>query len=121
MERVTGVGGVFLRAADPKSLADWYRQNLGVPIEEGQTYGVFGCQGSYLQTVWAAFPLDTDYFGGGANQFMLNFRVRDLDAMLTQLRTAGVEVLSDTHDDENGRFGWAVDPEGNRFELWEPK
>lgn len=121
LEEVLGVGGVFFRATDPKALADWYRENLGVPVEEGQTYGVLTAQGSDPQTVWATFPLDTDYFGPGEGQFMLNFRVRDLDAMLMQLRAAGVEVLADTHDDDNGRFAWGVDLEGNRFELWEPK
>jgi len=72
------------------------------------------------QTVWAPFPADTDYFGSGDQQLMVNFRVGDLDAMLEQLRVAGIDVDDRVHEMEYGRFGWAVDPEGNRFELWEP-
>jgi predicted enzyme related to lactoylglutathione lyase len=72
------------------------------------------------QTVWAPFPADTRYFGPGGQQLMVNFRVRDLDAMLAQLRTAGVDVDDRVEEMEYGRFGWATDVEGNRFELWEP-
>lgn len=120
MERVTGVGGVFFRAEDPEALADWYREHLGVPIEEDQTYATFASDGSGEMTVWAAFPRDTDYFGDREAPLMVNFRVRDLDAMLAQLRAAGVEVDDRVQDEGYGRFGWATDPEGNRFELWEP-
>jgi predicted enzyme related to lactoylglutathione lyase len=72
------------------------------------------------QTVWAPFKQDTDYFGAREQQLMVNFRVSDLDAMLAQLRNAGIEVLDNVEEHEYGRFGWAVDPEGHRFELWEP-
>jgi predicted enzyme related to lactoylglutathione lyase len=118
MERVQGIGGVFFRARDPQSLAQWYEQHLGIPIEE---WG-----GSVLRaeagdvTVWSPFRQDTEYFGSSGQQSMVNYRVRDLDAMLEQLRASGVEVDDNRHEDENGRFGWAVDPEGNRFELWQP-
>jgi predicted enzyme related to lactoylglutathione lyase len=118
MERVTGIGGVFLRARDPQALAAWYEQHLGVPREPGQTYAVFTeSRGAH---VWSTFPADTDYWPAD-KQAMVNFAVRDLDAMLVQLRTAGVEVDDETQElDGIGRFGWGVDPEGNRFELWEP-
>lgn len=119
MERVTGVGGVFLKARDPKTLAEWYREHLGVPVESGQTYGTFSADAGD-HTVWATFPADTDYFGPRPNAFMVNFRVRNLAAMLDQLRAAGIEVDGRVEEHEYGRFGWAVDPEGNRFELWEP-
>ncbi|CAN5728203.1 hypothetical protein BH23GEM11_BH23GEM11_04530 [soil metagenome] len=119
-ERATGIGGVFFRARDPAALASWYREHLGVPVEEGQTYGMFTSPGSGDNTVWSAFPEDTDYFGPGSTPWMVNYRVRDLDAMLAQLRAAGVEVLDRTETYEFGKFGWALDPEGNRFELWEP-
>jgi predicted enzyme related to lactoylglutathione lyase len=117
MERVTGIGGVFFRARDPDALAAWYENNLGVPREPDQSYGIFP---ESRNTVWSAFEDDTDYWTA-AKQGMVNYTVRDLDAMLSQLRDADVEVDDTTHEVEGiGRFGWAVDPEGNRFELWEP-
>jgi predicted enzyme related to lactoylglutathione lyase len=117
MEQVTGVGGVFFRARDPDALVSWYAEHLGVPVQE-DGYVVFTESGSTV--VWAPFKENTDYWPAG-KQGMVNFTVRDLDAMLGQLREAGVEV-DDTVEviDGIGRFGWAVDPEGNRFELWEP-
>lgn len=124
MERVTGIGGIFLKARDPQTLAAWYRDHLGIPIDEGQTYGTFTA-GSDLtspeQTVWSAFPEDTTYFAPSTAPFMVNYRVADLDAMLAQLRAAGATVEDRVEDSEYGRFGWASDPEGNRFELWQPK
>lgn len=121
MQRVRGIGGVFFRAKDPKALAAWYRDHLGIPVEEGQTYAAFESTGPGEATVWSTFPTDTEYFGPGGSGLMMNYRVDDLDAMLAQLRKAGVEVVDRTEDYDYGRFGWAVDPEGNRFELWEPK
>ena len=125
MERVTGIGGIFLKARDPKGLAAWYRTHLGVPIDEGQTYGTFsaGSAGEAAapeQTVWSAFPSDTTYFAPSEAPFMVNYRVENLDRMLAQLRAAGAAVDDRVEDYEFGRFGWASDPEGNRFELWEP-
>ena len=115
MERVTGVGGVFFRARDPEELVAWYARHLGVPLEGG--YVVFP---DSRDTHWVPFPEDTGYWPA-AKQAMVNFTVSDLDAMLAQLRAAGVEVDERVEDHEYGRFGWAVDPEGNRFELWEPR
>jgi predicted enzyme related to lactoylglutathione lyase len=116
MERVLGIGGYFLRAADPAALGAWYRDCLGLDADE---HGLW--QPDAGPTVFAAFESETDYFGARSQQTMLNFRVRDLDAMLTQLRAKGAAV-----DDESqnmagvGRFGWVTDPEGNRIELWQP-
>src|SRR5579863_5775793 len=121
MERVVGVGGIFFKARDPQSLAAWYRQHLGLPIEAGQTYGVFSSKGPDEHTVWSTFPVDTAYFGPDSASCMVNYRVHNLDAMLAQLRAAGAVVEERVEEYENGRFGWATDPEGNRFELWEPK
>lgn len=121
MERVRGVGGVFFKAHDAVALAQWYRDHLGVPVEAGQTYGSFESGGGGEQTVWSAFPKSTEYFGPGSSGLMVNYRVDDLEAMLAQLRNAGVEVVDRIEEYDFGRFGWAVDPEGNRFELWEPK
>jgi predicted enzyme related to lactoylglutathione lyase len=116
MERVLGIGGYFLRAADPAALGAWYRDCLGLDADE---HGLW--QPETGPTVFAAFASDTDYFGARAQQTMLNFRVRDLDAMLAQLRASGSAVDDETQDMEGvGRFGWVTDPEGNRIELWQP-
>lgn len=121
MERVTGIGGVFFKAKDPAALAAWYREHLGVPVEAEQAFGTLSSAGAGEMTVWSAFPSDTGYFGGGPAPFMINYRVSDLDAMLAQLRAAGAVVDGRVEDYDYGRFGWAADPEGNRFELWEPR
>ena len=118
MECVLGIGGIFFKARDPGALADWYRQHLGVPVEASQTFGTFNSSAAAEQTVWSTFPDDTTYFGPGVNTSMVNYRVRNLDAMLAQLRSAGAMVEGRVEEYENGRFGWATDPEGNRFELW---
>ncbi|MEU2616904.1 VOC family protein [Streptomyces sp. NPDC007157] len=116
MERVLGIGGHFLRAADPAALTAWYRDCLGLDIDD---HGLWHQQAG--PTVFAAFESGTDYFGSPAQQTMLNFRVGDLDAMLAQLRAAGADVAEETQDmDGVGRFGWVTDPEGNRIELWQP-
>jgi predicted enzyme related to lactoylglutathione lyase len=117
MQRVTGIGGVFFRARDPEALVAWYAEHLGVPVQP-DGYVVFG--ESRDAHVWAPFREDTDYWPA-AKQAMVNFTVSDLEAMLAQLREAGVEVDEKVEVLEGiGRFGWGVDPEGNRFELWEP-
>jgi len=124
MARVTGLGGVFFRAGDREALAAWYRRHLGLPISGGGWHVLEWRErddpAKVGTTVWALFPRDTSYFGASKPTFMLNYRVDDLDAMLAQLRAAGVTVDERTHQDENGRFGWATDPEGNRIELWQP-
>lgn len=124
MERVTGIGGIFFKSADPKALAAWYEKHLGVPVESwgGAQFKFADMEEadreSYL--VWTPFKSDTKYFEPSAAQFMINFRVRNLDAMLTQLREAGVTVDTRVEESEFGRFGWCSDPDGNRLELWEP-
>jgi predicted enzyme related to lactoylglutathione lyase len=116
MQRVTGIGGFFFRARDPAGLAAWYEANLGISSTE--TAWSWSQQAG--PTVFAPFPTDTDYFGRLEQQTMLNFRVDDLDAMLEQLRAAGATVDDEVAEASYGRFGHAVDPEGNRFELWQP-
>lgn len=120
MQRTKGIGGFFFRARDPQRLIDWYREHLGIatmdPAGNGEVW-----QQQAGPTVFAPFADDTDYFGRPEQSFMLNFRVADLDAMLAQLRAAGVTVDEKIELLESiGRFGWATDPEGNRIELWEP-
>ncbi|HUA74590.1 MAG TPA: VOC family protein [Solirubrobacteraceae bacterium] len=116
MQRVLGIGGYFVRAADPAALSAWYRDCLGVDADEN---GLWHQEAG--PTVFAAFESGTDYFGSQAQQVMLNFRVGDLDAMLAQLRDKGVEIARDVQVMEGvGRFAWIADPEGNRIELWQP-
>jgi len=112
MEKVTGIGGVFIKADDAPALRDWYRDRLGVDVDP--TYG--GAQ--IGDTVWSIFPATTKHFD---KPCMINYRVSDLEAMLEQLRAAGVVVDPKIDDNDFGRFGWAVDPEGNRIELWQAK
>jgi len=124
MNKVTGIGGVFFKARDPKSLGAWYETRLGVKLEE---WG--GAQFHWRRhdaperaalTVWNLFKQDSTYFDPSGKPFMVNYIVDDLDAMRAQLRAAGVTVDDKVEESEFGRFGWAMDPEGNRFELWEP-
>ncbi|MEU5697136.1 VOC family protein [Actinosynnema sp. NPDC020468] len=118
MAKVTGIGGVFLRARNPVRLAGWYREHLGVPMSDRGAV-TFHWEAAETTTL-ALFASDTDYFGEPGQRAMLNLRVDDLPSLLEDLRGRGVEVLPDTEDSEFGRFGWCVDPEGNRIELWEP-
>lgn len=119
VERVTGIGGVFLRAKDPTGLARWYTEHLGVDAFSEEVDVTWWQEAG--PTVWAPFAEDTEYFGRREQGWMVNFRVNDLDALLGQLREAGVAVDDRIEELEGiGRFGWATDPEGNRFELWQP-
>jgi uncharacterized glyoxalase superfamily protein PhnB len=123
MKRVIGLGGIFFKARDPKALYEWHRQHLGI---ESATDGsgamwrdadhpeVPGCN------VWAIFPQETKYFSPSQSSFMINFRVENLDELLTALREEGVQVDPKVEEAEYGKFGWIMDPEGNRVELWEP-
>lgn len=116
MERVLGIGGYFLRADDPVTLGAWYRDCLGLDADE---HGLWHPDEG--PTVFATFEAEADYFGARTQRTMLNFRVRDLDAMLAQLREHDADVADETQDlDGVGRFGWVTDPEGNRIELWQP-
>ena len=124
MARVTGIGGVFLKARDREALSAWYRDRLGVPVQawHGAMFMLAedGAPRTQSYAVWSLFPADTKYFGAGAQTVMVNFCVDDLDALLASLRAAGCTVDEKTHADEYGKFGWVTDPEGNRVELWEP-
>jgi glyoxylase I family protein len=118
-ERVLGIGGLFFRAHDPKQLAQWYQVNLGVdPVPTD--YNQSPWQQAAGPTAFCPFPMDTKYLGPPQQMFMLNFRVRDLDAMVAQLRRADIEVKVDSEKYPNGRFARLHDPEGNPIELWEP-
>jgi predicted enzyme related to lactoylglutathione lyase len=118
MEKVTGIGGVFFRSKDPKALAAWYEANLGVTMTPDD-YGKEPWRQEAGPTVFAPFPQTTKYFGDPDKQWMINFRVRNMDAMVAQLKAAGIEVDVDKETYPNGRFAHLKDPEGNRIELWE--
>ncbi len=122
-ERVTGLGGVFFRSPDPAALRDWYAQHLGIkseswgavfPFRESANPAIEGSQ------AWSIMPSNTDYMGESGQTFMINYRVRDLDALLEQLRTEGVWIDKRPDDSEYGRFAWIRDADGNRIELWQP-
>jgi glyoxylase I family protein len=118
-ERVAGIGGLFFRSRDPEQLARWYQLHLGidpVPTDYGHTVW----QQAAGPTAFGPFPMDTDYFGSRQQAWMVNFRVRRLDAMVAQLRNASIEVKVDPQTYPNGRFARLHDPEGNPIELWEP-
>jgi len=118
---VTGVGGVFFKAKDPKALAAWYRDVLGLPLEAwgGGTLR-YDAPKHPPALAWNAFPASTTYFAPSTRDFMINYAVDDMDALLKRLRAKNVEILK-RDDDANGRFAWILDPEGNKVELWEPK
>ncbi|MGB6604557.1 MAG: VOC family protein [Steroidobacteraceae bacterium] len=119
MEKVNGIGGVFFRAKDPKALAQWYQDQLGIALIP-TNYDDAGWEQQAGPTAFAPFPFDTEYFGEASRMWMLNFRVNNLDAIVAQLRAAGVEVAIDPETYPNGRFARLHDPEGNPLELWQP-
>ena len=123
MARATGIGGVFLRARDPKALAAWYAQHLNISLS---AYGGVSFRWSDEVplttgvTSWSLFPEDTKYFGTGHQQAMINYRVDDLDAMLEKMKADGVSIDPKRDSGPYGKFAWVTDPEGNRLELWQP-
>ena len=124
MERVIGLGGPFIKADDPKGLAAWYEKHLGISFK-GQAYTDWqftNTDGSKKpgSNVLSFFKNDSAYFNPSQKQVMLNFIVKDLFALLHVLKEEGVEIVGDPMDEEYGKFGWILDPEGNKIELWEP-
>jgi predicted enzyme related to lactoylglutathione lyase len=126
-EKVTGIGGVFFKARDPRKLIEWYESHLGVqPMQKGETSVMFQWRekenpNRLGYTVWAIFPRETKYFDPSKSEFMVNFRVNNLDEVLKDLKSEGVRVDEKVEEFDYGKFGWVMDPEGNRIELWEPK
>ena len=123
MKRVTGIGGIFFRAKDPKTLGEWYRTHLGIDVQDwgGAAFrwnSDDNPSGSGT-TIWSPFAADTTHFGTSGSSFMINYRVADLDALLGALRSEGCAVDEKSEQSEYGKFGWVVDPEGNRIELWQ--
>ena len=124
MKRVTGIGGVFIKSADPERLRAWYQRHLGLELQPwgGAVFlwrdgGEHAAEGA---TVWNVFDAGSTYFDPSPAGFMVNYRVDDLDAVLAALRAEGCNVDERVEDGELGRFGWVMDPDGNRVELWQP-
>ena len=121
MARITGVGGIFFKAADPKALAAWYRDVMGIGVEDwgGALFSPDKQGPPHL--VWSPFRQDTDYFAPSAREFMINFCVDDLDGMIAALKGKGVEIIGRDDSDPNGSFAWLLDPAGTKIELWQTK
>jgi glyoxylase I family protein len=118
-ERVSGIGGLFFRSREPQQLAQWYQLHLGIdPVPTDYSHSVW--QQAAGPTAFSPFPMDSGYFGSQQQAWMVNFRVRSLDAMVAQLRKSNIEVKVDPGKYPNGRFARLHDPEGNPIELWEP-
>jgi predicted enzyme related to lactoylglutathione lyase len=124
MRRVTGIGGIFFSAKDPKALRDWYQKHLGIDVQSwgGTVFAWTDSAGKATKgsTVWTISPADGKHFAPSKSSFMVNYRVEDLAALLAALREEGCDVLEKTEDSEYGKFGWVMDPEGNKVELWQP-
>ncbi|MBT8271393.1 MAG: VOC family protein [Flavobacteriaceae bacterium] len=120
-KRVTGLGGIFFKTKDPDSMRQWYGKHLGLPVNQ------YGCsfwwkdkEGKDCMTQWSPFSEDTEYFNPSQKQFMMNFRVDNLEELLKTLKAEGVTIVGEIQEFEYGKFGWILDPEGNKIELWEP-
>lgn len=124
VKRVTGIGGIFFKAANPAVLGAWYKKHLGIDVQEwgGAAFAWADDKGKPTKgtTIWSLGNADGNQFAPGTASFMINYRVADLAALLKALRDEGCNVLDKTDDSEYGKFGWVIDPEGNKVELWQP-
>jgi catechol 2,3-dioxygenase-like lactoylglutathione lyase family enzyme len=120
MANITGIGGIFFRSADPKALAAWYRDVLGLDVKDwGGAKLSYDAPNHPPQIVWSPFAVDTKHFAPSQREFMINFAVDDMDAMLAQIESKGVKIL-DRQEDAYGRFAWFMDPDGTKIELYQP-
>jgi predicted enzyme related to lactoylglutathione lyase len=124
MKRVTGIGGVFFKAKDPEALRIWYQLHLGIDVQEwgGAAFSWTDAEGRPASgtTIWTIADAGGDYFAPSEASFMVNYRVADLHGLIGALRSEGCSVLDKVEESEFGKFGWVIDPEGNKVELWEP-
>lgn len=123
MQYITGIGGIFFKSQDPEAIKAWYRQHFGLPTDQWGHLFAFHPLGepdkkAYLQ--WSAMSADTDYYEPGRQEFMINYRVRDLEKLIEQLREQGVTVVGDIQTFDYGKFAHVMDPDGRKIELWEP-
>jgi predicted enzyme related to lactoylglutathione lyase len=121
LKRVTGLGGFFFKCENPHEIKEWYKNHLGLPTDQyGWTFWWKDKDGNDCSTQWSPFDNKTPYFSPSEKPFMMNFRVHDLEALLAVLKEEGVTIVGDMETYEYGKFGWILDPEGNKIELWEP-
>lgn len=124
MKRVTGIGGIFFKAKDPATLQAWYKRHLGLDLQPwgGAAFTWTDDAGKPIggTTIWSVMPEQADTFAPSTAPFMINYRVADVHALVAALREEGCNVLDKVDDSEYGKFGWVIDPEGNKVELWEP-
>lgn len=124
MKRVTGIGGIFFQAKDPAALRAWYHEHLGIEVQDwgGAAFVWADDAGNPTggTTIWSIGAAGGEAFAPSRSAFMINYRVHDLAGLLATLRQEGCEVLEKSDDSEFGKFGWVMDPEGNKVELWQP-
>ena len=124
MKRVTGIGGIFIKSADTKRLREWYQKHLGIDIAEwgGTSFQWTGAHNPSGQgsTAWSLFEASSNYFEPSAAPFMVNYRVENVHALVAELRKEGCQVIGNVDESEFGKFGWVLDADGNKVELWEP-
>ncbi|WP_224484006.1 VOC family protein [Robertkochia aurantiaca] len=120
-KRVTGIGGIFIKSSDPEGLKNWYRRHLGIPTDQyGWNFVWKDDRSGGGSTQWGVFDASSTYFAPSQQYFMMNFRVEDLEKLLSVLKEEGVEVVGEMETFSYGKFGWVMDPDGNKIELWEP-
>ena len=124
-KRVTGIGGVFFKTEDPKKIKEWYGKHLGLPIDDyGASFrwiDIDNKDGEPALTAWSPFKSDTEYFQPSQKPYMFNYRVENLVELLKVLKEEGVQIVGEMQEFSYGKFGWIMDPDGNKIELWEPK
>lgn len=120
-KRVTGIGGIFFKSTDPDASKEWYRKHLGFDTDQwGCTFWWKDKNGQDCSTQWSPFPKDTDYYAPSPKDFMFNYRVENLEELLKVLKAEGVTIIGEMQTYEYGKFGWIMDNDGNKIELWEP-
>ena len=121
-KRVTGLGGFFFKSENPDAAKNWYKEHLGLDTDQyGCTFWCKDKEGNDCSTQWSPMDEKTEYFQPSQKQFMMNFRVENLDELLAALKEEGVTIVGEPEEYNYGKFGWILDPEGNKIELWEPK
>jgi len=122
IKRVTGIGGVFFKSENPKQMSEWYKTHLGIPVGDyGWSFEWKDKEGNDGMTQWTIFDANSKYFNPSEKPFMMNYRVDNLEELLKVLKEEGVTVVGEMESYDYGNFGWILDPDGNKIELWEPK
>ncbi len=120
-KRVTGIGGIFFKTKDPNKTKEWYKNHLGLNTDNyGSTFWWKDEKGNKCSTQWSPFNADTKYFSPSEKDFMINYRVENLEELLKLLKEEGITIVGEMETYDYGKFGWILDPDGNKIELWEP-